>query len=103
MPGGRLISRRAASSGCERIAFLRALMPQLVNAVLQQSVTEQIVVGVRSFSKVFVGEIIEEGALAPTRCPDHAARRVQSQRGEAGPLQPDHLHEAYRVRRELMP
>lgn len=40
------------------------LTSQLVNAVLQQSVTEQIVVGVRSFSKVFVGEIIEEGAPA---------------------------------------
>ena len=30
--------------------------------MLQQSVTDQIVVGVRSFSKVFVGEIVEEGA-----------------------------------------
>ena len=40
---------------------------QLVNAVLQQSVTDQIVVGVRSFSKIFVGEIIEEGAFSAAR------------------------------------
>lgn len=38
---------------------------------------------VAGFAKVFVGEIVEK------------ARKVQQERGESGPLSPDHLRQAY--------
>ena len=40
---------------------------QLVNAVLQQSVSPSILTVVRGFAKVFVGEIVEKGELSPVR------------------------------------
>lgn len=39
---------------------------QLVNQILQQSVSPSILTVVRGFSKVFVGEIVEKGASAAT-------------------------------------
>ena len=45
----------------------------------------QVVAGV---AKVFVGEIVEK------------ARHIQQNRGETGPLSPDHLRQAYREYQE---
>jgi len=63
---------------------------QLINHVLQQSCSPNIVVAVRGLAKVFVGEIVE------------SARRVQEQSSsnpvegeERGPLAPDDIREAY--------
>ncbi len=61
----------------------------------------QIVAG---FSKVFVGEIVEKGALDQSsgskdgiQLISRIARAVQERRGESGPFSPDHLREAYRL------
>lgn len=71
-------------------AYRRHALPkQAVRKVIQNTVgtqvsqpVAQIVAG---FAKVFVGEIVEK------------ARSVQQRRGDAGPLSPDHLREAYRL------
>lgn len=49
------------------------LIDQLVNQVLQQSVSPTILTVVRGFAKVFVGEIIEKGASSHRvdDCPSH--------------------------------
>jgi transcription initiation factor TFIID subunit 11 len=59
----------------------QTLPAQLVNAVLQQSVSPSILTVVRGFAKVFVGEIVEKGEsscrreinrLTPTQIRKHA-------------------------------
>ncbi|OBZ73381.1 Transcription initiation factor TFIID subunit 11 [Grifola frondosa] len=71
-------------------AYRRHALPkQAVRKVIQQTLSQQVSQPVAQivagFGKVFVGEIIEK------------ARAVQERRGEAGPLSPDHLREAYRI------
>ncbi|KAJ3721327.1 TAFII28-domain-containing protein [Lentinula guzmanii] len=71
-------------------AYRRHALPkQAVRKVIQQVTGQQasqpVAQIVAGFSKVFVGEIVEK------------ARQVQARRGEAGPLSPDHLREAYRL------
>ncbi|KAJ8469344.1 hypothetical protein ONZ45_g16922 [Pleurotus djamor] len=71
-------------------AYRRHALPkQAVRKVIQQSLGQQVSQPVAQivagFAKVFVGEIVEK------------ARAVQSRRGDAGPLSPDHLREAYRM------
>ncbi|KAI0804613.1 TAFII28-domain-containing protein [Irpex lacteus] len=66
-----------------------ALPKQAVRKVIQQTLGQQVSQPVAQiiagFAKVFVGEVIEK------------ARAIQAQRGDVGPLSPDHLREAYRL------
>lgn len=66
-----------------------ALPKQAVRKVIQQTlgyqVSQPVAQIIAGFSKVFVGEIVEQ------------AREIQMRRGETGPLSPDHLREAYRA------
>lgn len=57
---------------------LTALSPALVKA------SDQLVVAVKGLAKVFVGDVVE------------TALEVRHEYGDTGPLQPKHLHEAYR-------
>lgn len=71
-------------------AYRRHALPkQAVRKVIQQTLGQQVSQPVAQivagFAKVFVGEMVEK------------ARAVQDRRGEAGPLSPDHLREAYRA------
>jgi len=71
-------------------AFRRNALPkQAVRKVIQQALGQQVSAPVAQVvagvAKVFVGEIMEK------------ARTVQEERGEIGPLSPDHLREAYRL------
>ncbi|KAI0641752.1 TAFII28-domain-containing protein [Trametes meyenii] len=66
-----------------------ALSKQAVRKVIQQTTGQQVSLPVAQiiagFAKVFVGEMVEK------------ARSVQDRRQETGPLNPDHLREAYRM------
>lgn len=69
-------------------AYRRNALPkQAVRRVIQQTLGQQVSTPVAQvvagFAKVFVGEIVEK------------ARKVQQERGDSGPLSPDHLREAY--------
>lgn len=57
----------------------------MIQQTLGQQVSAPVAQIVAGIGKVFVGEIVEK------------ARKVQQQRGETGPLSPDHLREAYRL------
>lgn len=67
-----------------RSGFQKGSIRKLINHVLQQSCTPNIVVAVRGLAKVFVGEIVE------------SARQVQVEGKHHGPLAPDDVREAYR-------
>ncbi|KAI5780789.1 hTAFII28-like protein conserved region-domain-containing protein [Geopyxis carbonaria] len=62
----------------------KAAVKKLANQVLSQSVTQNVGTVICGFSKVFSGEIIE------------LALQIQKVWGHDGPLQPDHLREAWR-------
>ena len=49
---------------------------------------QNIAIVISGFAKVFVGEIVEK------------ARDVQMLKGDEGPLQPEHLREAWRLYKE---
>ncbi|KAJ2333337.1 transcription initiation factor TFIID subunit 11 [Coemansia sp. RSA 2681] len=68
-----------------RAALNKGSIKKLVGHILNQQVTPTLTFVVAGFSKVFVGEIVER------------AVQVQSERGDTGPLTPDHLREAYRL------
>ncbi|KAJ2899855.1 transcription initiation factor TFIID subunit 11 [Coemansia aciculifera] len=68
-----------------RTALNKGSIKKLVGLILNQQVTSTLTFVVAGFSKVFVGEIVER------------AVQVQSERGDTGPLTPDHLREAYRL------
>ncbi|KAJ2464128.1 transcription initiation factor TFIID subunit 11 [Coemansia sp. RSA 2320] len=68
-----------------RTALNKASMKKLVTGVLNQQISSTLTFVVAGFSKVFVGQIVER------------AVQVQSERGEDGPLKPEHLREAYRL------
>ncbi len=79
------------------------LVVQVIQQTLGQQVSQPVAQIVAGFSKVFVGEMVEKGLCTPpvellSLDPDlHiSARAVQAQRGDMGPLSPDHLREAYR-------
>ena len=57
----------------------------MANQILSQSVPQNIAIVISGFAKVFVGEIVE------------IARDVQTLQGVEGPLQPEHLREAWRL------
>lgn len=62
----------------------KAAVKKLANAVLSQSVTQNVGTVICGFSKVYTGEIIE------------LALQIQRGWGDEGPLLPDHLREAAR-------
>jgi len=68
-----------------RSALNKANFRRLINNILQQSVSEKVILVSRGFAKVFVGEIVER-ALA-----------IQEAEGGTGPLEPNHIREAYRI------
>ncbi|KAJ2862398.1 transcription initiation factor TFIID subunit 11 [Coemansia aciculifera] len=68
-----------------RTALNKASIKKLVGHILNQQITSTLTFVVAGFSKVFVGEIVER------------AVQVQEERGDTGPLTPDHLREAYRL------
>lgn len=59
-------------------------LSQVIQQTLGKQVSAPVAQIVAGFGKVFVGEIVEK------------ARQVQQNRGDVGPLSPDHLREAYR-------
>ncbi|OSX62993.1 hypothetical protein POSPLADRAFT_1141042 [Postia placenta MAD-698-R-SB12] len=76
---------------------------QVIQQTLGQQVSQPVAQIVAGFAKVFVGEMVEKGShlslavgwlLTGNLV---TARAVQDRRGEAGPLSPDHLREAYRA------
>ncbi|SPO32039.1 uncharacterized protein UTRI_02596 [Ustilago trichophora] len=67
-----------------RGALNKTSVRKLVNHVLSQSVSQHVAMVVSGVAKIFVGEIVEK------------AREIQTQRGEQGPLRPNHLREAHR-------
>ncbi|SPO37215.1 uncharacterized protein PSFLO_02687 [Pseudozyma flocculosa] len=67
-----------------RGALNKASVRKLVNHVLSQSVNAHVAMVAAGVAKIFVGEIVE------------AARRVQQERRQQGPLKPIHLLEAHR-------
>jgi transcription initiation factor TFIID subunit 11 len=71
-----------------RHALPKQAVRKVIQQILGQQVSQPIAQIIAGFSKVFVGEIVEK------------ARAVQAQRGESGPLLPDHLREAYRAYQE---
>ena len=66
-----------------RVALNKANVKKLASGVLAQTLPQNISVVIAGSGKVFVGEIVER------------AREVQASRGHTGPLQPEHLREAY--------
>ncbi|KAJ1879149.1 transcription initiation factor TFIID subunit 11 [Coemansia sp. RSA 1722] len=68
-----------------RTALNRGAVKKLVGHILNQQITSTLSFVVGGFAKVFVGEIVE------------LALQIQSERGEDGPLKPEHLREAYRL------
>ncbi|KAJ2451886.1 transcription initiation factor TFIID subunit 11 [Coemansia sp. RSA 2336] len=58
---------------------------RLVSQILGQQASSTLTFVVAGFSKVFVGEIVER------------ALEIHTERGHEGPLQPEHLREAYRL------
>ncbi|KAJ2743378.1 transcription initiation factor TFIID subunit 11 [Coemansia sp. BCRC 34301] len=74
-----------------RTALNKGALKKLVGHILNQQVTPTLAFVVAGFSKVFVGEIVER------------AVQVQSERGDTGPLTPDHLREAYRLYKKETP
>lgn len=67
-----------------RSGFSRALIKKLVNLILGQACNPNFIIAVSGISKVFVGEMV-------TR-----AKHIQKKWGQNGPLNPSHIHEAYR-------
>ncbi|KAK3370641.1 hTAFII28-like protein conserved region-domain-containing protein [Podospora didyma] len=102
----------------------KAGVRRLINATISQSVAENIVIGVRSIAKVFIGDIIEGARRVQTEwiektgekqtdlpTPPPSAKASPNPAGEGqetqpdksvdmqfgpGPLRPDHLREAMR-------
>ncbi|GAA95306.1 uncharacterized protein L969DRAFT_44897 [Mixia osmundae IAM 14324] len=62
----------------------KSAIKRLVGVVCQQTVSPNVIVVVRGFAKIFVGEIVE------------LALKIQRDAGASGPLAPDHIREAYR-------
>ncbi|KAJ1796906.1 transcription initiation factor TFIID subunit 11 [Coemansia sp. RSA 2598] len=68
-----------------RTALNKGAIKKLVGHILNQQISSTLSFVIAGFSKVFVGEIVE------------LAVQIQSERGEDGPLKPEHLREAYRL------
>ncbi|KAJ1645435.1 transcription initiation factor TFIID subunit 11 [Coemansia asiatica] len=68
-----------------RTALNKGAIKKLVGHILNQQISSTLSFVIAGFSKVFVGEIVE------------LAVQIQSERGENGPLKPEHLREAYRL------
>ncbi|KAJ2632636.1 transcription initiation factor TFIID subunit 11 [Coemansia sp. RSA 1290] len=64
---------------------------RLVSQILGQQASSTLTFVVAGFSKVFVGEIVER------------ALEIHMERGDQGPLQPEHLREAYRLYKKEHP
>ncbi|KAK9472832.1 hTAFII28-like protein conserved region-domain-containing protein [Dipodascopsis tothii] len=77
-----------------RVNINRGSVKKLANAVLNQSITNNVAVTISGFSKVFVGEIIERALDVQQRMvpPDPLDPDA-----ERPPLQPEHLREAWRL------
>ncbi len=99
------------------------MFPQLVNATISQSVTENVVIGMRAVAKVYIGDIIESARRVQAEwiektgekqtdlpTPPSSSSTSPNAEGEAngeqqsaaekddrrGPLRPEHLREAVR-------
>lgn len=93
-----------------RGALNKTSVRKLVNHVLSQSVSQHVAMVVSGVAKIFVGEIVEKGKLRSHPSSTHfqtadtppfsalflTAREIQTQRGEQGPLRPNHLRQAHR-------
>jgi transcription initiation factor TFIID subunit 11 len=71
--------------------FPKSAIKKLIGTIIGQAVNPNMVIGVAGLSKVFVGEMVTE------------AKIVQKELNEDGPLQPSHIHEAYRRLFKKMP
>lgn len=67
-----------------RVKLNTLSVKRLANAILSQTLPQNIAVVIAGSGKVFVSEVVER------------ARHVQRIRGQSGPLTPEHLREAYR-------
>uniref|UniRef100_A0A060SYF6 Transcription initiation factor TFIID subunit 11 n=1 Tax=Blastobotrys adeninivorans TaxID=409370 RepID=A0A060SYF6_BLAAD len=72
----------------------RSAVKKLANAVLGQSITGNVAVGLSGMSKVFVGEIVEKARDVQLRM-DHVDT-IDDYETER-PLRPEHLREAWRL------
>ncbi|KAJ2160699.1 transcription initiation factor TFIID subunit 11 [Coemansia sp. RSA 552] len=72
-------------------ALNKGAVKKLVSQVLNQQVSPTLAFVIAGFSKVFVGEIVER------------AVQIQTDRGDQGPLTPDHLRDAYRLYKKESP
>lgn len=71
----------------------RSSVKKLANAVLNQSITANVVVTLCSASKVFVGEIMEKAREIQQRMDPPPPDEVD----KARPIKPEHLREAWRL------
>ncbi|KAK9480899.1 hTAFII28-like protein conserved region-domain-containing protein [Lipomyces japonicus] len=72
----------------------RGGVKKLANAVLNQSITNQVAVAISGFSKVFIGEVIERALDAQERM-DPRDRKSTDE--VIRPLRPEHIREAWRL------
>jgi transcription initiation factor TFIID subunit 11 len=74
--------------GIKKVFNLYSRLTKISNQILNQSIPQNIAIVISGFAKVFVGEIVEK------------AREIQDLQGDQGPLQPQHLREAWRLYKE---
>lgn len=73
----------------------RTSVKKLANAVLSQSITGNVAVGLSGMSKVFVGEIVERARDVQQRM--EPVNSIEELENQERPLKPEHFREAWRL------
>jgi transcription initiation factor TFIID subunit 11 len=74
-----------------RSGFQKNNIRKLVTSIIGQACNPNFIISISGVAKVFVGELVD------------AAKEVQDNWGDTGPLLPSHIHEAYRRLYNKMP